>query len=190
MTNHAVFFDRDGTINLDTGYIGNPGLVQLYNGVPEGISELKNIGFKIIVVSNQSGIARGIITKENVEAVNNKINELLKKQNTRIDAFYYCPFHPDFSSAEESECRKPSPKMIFKAAKDWNITLEKSYLVGDSSVDVECGINAGIKTILLKNTLKENEISDLQTQGKVPTYIADNFSDACKFIIKDYVGGN
>jgi D,D-heptose 1,7-bisphosphate phosphatase len=190
MTNHAVFFDRDGTINVDPGYIGNPASVQLYKGVTEGIFELKKAGFKIIVVSNQSGIARGLITKEDVEAVNKKINELLKEANTQIDAFYYCPYHPDFSTKEESECRKPSPKMIFEAAKEWNITLSESYVVGDAAVDVECGINAGIKTVLIKTTLSDEEISHLNNQGKIPTFIADNFSDACNFILKDYVGGN
>jgi len=190
MNNCAVFLDRDGTINYDTGYIGNPEQVQLYKGVPEGISELRSQGFKIIVVSNQSGIARGLISKEDVEAVNNKINELLEKGNAKIDEFYYCPNHPAFNNADECACRKPSPKMIFQAAKDWNINLKKSYFIGDTFVDVECGINAGIKTILLKNTLKGNEISLLQTLGKNPTFIADNFSEACKFIIKDFVGGN
>jgi D,D-heptose 1,7-bisphosphate phosphatase len=186
MSNHAVFFDRDGTINIDPGYIGNPDSIQLYNGVTEGIFNLKKAGFKIIVVSNQSGIARGLITKEEVEAVNNKINELLKKANTRIDAFYYCPFHPDFNTKEECECRKPSPKMIFKAAKDWNINLDNSYMVGDASSDFECGTNAGIKTVLIKTTLSDEEISHLNYQGKIPTFIAENFSDACNFILKDY----
>jgi D,D-heptose 1,7-bisphosphate phosphatase len=190
MINNAVFFDRDGTINIDPGYIGNPDSVQLYNGVAEGIFQLKKAGFKIIVVSNQSGIARGLITKEDVEAVNQKINELLNKANTQIDAFYYCPYHPEFNTKEECECRKPSPKMIFDAAKDWNINLARSYLVGDSSTDIECGTNAGIKTVLIKTTFSDEEISRLNKNGNIPTFIAENFSGACNFILKDYNGGN
>jgi D,D-heptose 1,7-bisphosphate phosphatase len=190
MTNHAVFFDRDGTINIDPGYIGNPELVQLYNGVTEGIFELRSIGFKIIVISNQSGIARGLITGEDVEAVNRKINELLQKADTKIDAFYYCPFHPDFNSAEECECRKPSPRMIYDAANDWDIDLKKSYMIGNSVSDIECGSNAGLKTILIKTDLIDEKISYLHHQNKMPNSITDNFHDACKFIINDFIGGN
>jgi len=190
MINHAVFFDRDGTINIDPGYIGNPDSVQLYNGVTEGIFNLKKVGFKIIVVSNQSGIARGLLTKEDVEAVNKKINELLSKASTRIDAFYYCPYHPDFNTEEECKCRKPSPKMIFEAAEEWNINLAESYLVGDSSSDIECGTNAGIKTVLIKTNLSDEEISHLNNQGKIPTFVAENFSEACNFILRDHIGGN
>ncbi len=191
MANKAVFFDRDGTLNLDPGYLGNPDLVNLYPGVPEQISKLRNeFNFKIIVISNQSGIARGLITEKNVLEVNKKISELISGSGGKIDAFYYCPYHPDFSSKLDSECRKPSPQMVLKAAEEFNIDLKNSYFVGDSKVDIECGINAGLKTILIKNTLSDEEINILHKEGKSPNFVADNFIDACRFIYEDHIGGN
>src|SRR4030042_6704839 len=116
MISHAVFLERDGTINIDPGYLGDPEKVELYEGVPQGLRELKKRGcFKIVVISNQSGISRGLIKEDDVIAVNKRINELLKLENTSIDAFYFCPYHPDFDSPEKCECRKPSPRMIFQA---------------------------------------------------------------------------
>ncbi|NCO31345.1 HAD-IIIA family hydrolase, partial [bacterium] len=142
MSNPAVFFDRDNTLNFDPGYLSDPNLVNLFEGVGEGIAKLRNdFNFKIIVISNQSGISRGYFTESDVLAVNEKINLILKMQfNTEIDAFYFCPFHPDFSTEEESKCRKPSPLLVFKAANDLDIDLRKSYFVGDSISDIECGI--------------------------------------------------
>lgn len=189
MSFNAVFLDRDGTINIDPGYIGKPEIVELFSDVPAGIAELKKLDFKLIVISNQSGIARGYFKTEDVIAVNERINDLLKKYGLEIDAFYFCPFHPDFSTPEECECRKPSPKLVFLAAKELDIELSKSYFVGDKASDVECGINAGIKTILINRNLSQDTISNLNNQGKIPTFIADNFVDACKFITNDFIGG-
>lgn len=186
MGNRAVFFDRDGTLNIDPGYIGHPDSVQLYPDVPQAVEALKDLGFKLIVVSNQSGIARGYFTSADVDAVNNRINELLEN---RIDAFYYCPYHPDFSSPDECLCRKPSPQMVLKAAEDFQVDLNGSYFVGDMISDIECGIKAGVKTILLTTTLTEEKISNLQKDGKIPTFVAGNMKDACDFIKKDFSGG-
>jgi len=189
MSHHAVFLDRDGTINIDPGYIGKPELVQLFSEVPEGLKELKKLDFKLVVISNQSGIARGYFKAEDVEAVNARINELLKKDGFAIDAFYYCPFHPDFNSPEECQCRKPSPKLVFIAAKELDIDLTKSYFVGDMITDVECGINAGTKTVLLNRNLTQETISNLNNQSKIPTFIAGDFKEACKLIANDFIGG-
>lgn len=186
----AVFFDRDGTLNVDPGYLGDPEKVILYTGAAEALLKLKTEGFKIVVISNQSGIARGYFTEKEVDAVNLKINELLRASGVFVDAFYYCPFHPDFNTPEECRCRKPSPELVFKAARDLNIDLSKSYFVGDMISDVECGINAGLKTVLLKNTLKEEQISGLLVKDKLPNFIAENLIDASDFIIKDFSGGN
>jgi D,D-heptose 1,7-bisphosphate phosphatase len=131
MTNCAVFLDRDGTLNEDTGYIGDPELVKLFPDVGETLFRLKKkLDSFLIVISNQSGIARGLITKQQVELVNQKINFLLEDFNVSIDSFYYCPYHPDYNTPEESKCRKPSPEMVLKAAKDFNIELSKSVMEG------------------------------------------------------------
>jgi D,D-heptose 1,7-bisphosphate phosphatase len=186
----AVFFDRDGTLNIDPGYFSDPEKLELYSGVPEGIALLKSLGFKVIVISNQSGIARGYFTSEVVDNIHHKINELLSNYNTGIDAFYYCPYHPDFNTQEECECRKPSPKLVLDAAADHNIDLTLSYFVGDSISDILCGKNAGLKTILVKNTISDEKISSLINQGKIPNFIAENFKDVCDFIKNDFCGGN
>ena len=183
----AIFFDRDNTLNIDPGYLSDPKLVELFDGVGEGIAKLKNeYGFKIVVISNQSGIARGFFSNVEVDSVNKKVNQiLLEKNNVIIDAFYYCPFHPDFSSNEESKCRKPSPLMVFQAANEMDLDLSKSYFVGDKPSDIECGINAGIKTVLI-NYKKEKILPFKENR---PSFIIDNFLNACDFIITDFTGG-
>jgi D-glycero-D-manno-heptose 1,7-bisphosphate phosphatase len=189
MPNFGVFLDRDGTLNEDPGYLGEPNLLKLYPDTGEALSLLKNkLNFKLIVVSNQSGIARGFITREKVDAVNSKINELLLNDNVQIDAFYYCPFHPDYNSKEECSCRKPSPELVLKAARDFNIDLSKSYFIGDAVSDIECGFNANLKTVLVKTGYGEESFSILQKLNKIPTFVAENILDASKFINTDFVG--
>jgi len=191
MLNPAVFFDRDNTLNFDPGYLSDPNLVSLFDGVGEGIAKLKtNFHFKVIVISNQSGIARGYFTEKDVFAVNEKINSILKSQyNTEIDAFYFCPFHPDFNSEEDSKCRKPSPLLVFKAAKELDIDLTKSYFVGDSISDIECGINANLKTVLVNYKNEIGKIISLKNINKTPTFTVGNFLSACNLIIEDFTGG-
>ncbi len=191
MSNYAVFLDRDGTINEDPGYLGEPSDVKLFPGAANALANLKTkLTCKLIVISNQSGIARGLITKQMVESVNKKINELLNAEQTSIDAFYYCPYHPDYSTDEECECRKPSPKLIFDAAADFQLDLTKSYFIGDASSDILCGYNAGLKTVLVKTGYGMDSISILQKQNKIPTFVADNLEQACSFIINDFFGEN
>lgn len=189
MFNTAVFLDRDGTINEDPGYLKNPEEVKLLPGTGEALHELKNnLSFKLIVISNQSGIARGLLTKDDVDAVNARINEILLAYNVSIDAFYFCPAHPDYNSIEECSCRKPSPELVLKAAKDFHLELSKSYFIGDSISDIECGMNAGLKTILVKTGYGMDSLSILQKQNKFPSFVAGNIMDACNFIKKDISG--
>lgn len=191
MSNVAIFLDRDGTINFDPGYIKNPDDVKILPGVSEGIRKLKvELGFKIVVVSNQAGVSKGLMTIEDVHAVNNRIQELLKKENAKIDAFYFCPFHPDYDDEEKSKCRKPSPLMLLKAAEELDIDLTRSFMVGDRAGDVEAGLNAGVKTILLQSEIAEEEIRNLESKNLSPLFIAKNFLDACEFIIKEFGGIN
>jgi D,D-heptose 1,7-bisphosphate phosphatase len=189
MLNYAIFLDRDGTINEDPGYLGDPDKLKVFPEAGKALSELKNnLHFKLIVISNQSGIARGLITKEDVELINLKINDVLAADKVSIDAFYYCPHHPDFSSEEECSCRKPSPQLIFRASKEHNINLVKSYFIGDTISDIQCGLNAGLKTVLVKTGYGKESISILQKENKIPTFVAENLLDACSFIEKDFKG--
>lgn len=176
-------------MNEDPGYLGNPELVSLLPTVGNALQILKNkYHFLLIVVSNQSGVARGLITEEDVNNVNKRINELLSNYGVAIDEFYYCTTHPDFNSEEECECRKPSPKMLIDASEKFNIDLTKSYLIGDNISDIECAFNAGCKAILVKTGYGKETISMLQKQNKFPSFVAENLMDAANFIIKDISG--
>jgi D,D-heptose 1,7-bisphosphate phosphatase len=190
MSQRALFLDRDGTINFDPGYIKDPAQIIILPGVAEGIKKMKDeFGFKIIVISNQAGITKGLMSHSDVKEVNQKINELLLNDDTSIDAFYYCPFHPDFDPPEKTICRKPSPFMIVQASKDHDIDLLHSYMIGDKASDVECGMSAGVKTILLNGDSIKKEISTLHNLGKKPNFISADFKDACEFILNDLSGG-
>jgi D,D-heptose 1,7-bisphosphate phosphatase len=185
MSNHAVFLDRDGTLNEDPGYISNPEQVVLYPETGEALSLLKKYGFLLIIISNQSGIARGLMTNKDVDAVNDKINSLLAEFKVKVDAFYYCPAHPDYSSEEECDCRKPSPKLVFEAAKEFNVDLNKSYFIGDTVADIQCGKNAGLKTILVRTGKWEESFSILQKENNFPTFVANDLLNATNFILAD-----
>ncbi|PJA99679.1 MAG: D,D-heptose 1,7-bisphosphate phosphatase [Ignavibacteriales bacterium CG_4_9_14_3_um_filter_30_11] len=191
MPNCAIFLDRDGTINEDPGYLGEINKVFLLPGAGQGLSILKNeYNFKLIVISNQSGIARGLLTHNIVKSINKKINELLFHFNVQIDEFYFCPFHPDFSNEEECKCRKPSAIMVYKAAKEHNIDLTKSYFIGDMTYDIECGKNAELKTILVKTGNGKKSLKALKLQNNLPSFVAQNILDSCKFIKNDFFGAS
>jgi D-glycero-D-manno-heptose 1,7-bisphosphate phosphatase len=139
----AVFFDRDGTLMEDAHYCGDPALVKVFPGVPEALHRLKEAGFGVFIITNQSGIGRGLIT----EAQYRTVQEEFLRQAGRdwIDASYYCPDAPGVPS----ECRKPEPGMVLTAAAEHHIDLAASYFVGDKCADIECGRRAGTRTILV-----------------------------------------
>lgn len=139
----AVFFDRDGTLMEEVHYCGDPAQVKLYPGVPDALASLKQAGFRTFVVTNQSGIGRGLITEAQYRAVE---GELLRQAGDRaIDASYFCPDAPGVPSAR----RKPEPRMVLEAAADFDLDLAGSWFIGDKSADVECGRRAGLRTILV-----------------------------------------
>jgi D,D-heptose 1,7-bisphosphate phosphatase len=190
MSTPAVFLDRDGTLNIDPGYIGEPANLKLFPGTGESLSKLKSAGFKLLVISNQSGIARGLITDEKVQRVNSHLNGLLSEFHVAIDKFYYCPAHPEFSTEEECECRKPSVKMVLQAAEEFNVEMRKSYFVGDSVSDIECAFNANVKSVLVLTGQGSESLSILQNQNKLPSFVAENIMDASNFILTDYFGAH
>ena len=134
MSHGAVFLDRDGTIIVDVDYIGTPDRVQLIPGAAAAIRRLNGAGWPVIVVTNQSGIARGLFTREDYDAVSQRIKELLGKEGARIDASYVCPHHPDFTGA--CQCRKPGTLLYRQAAADHGLDPKRSWFVGDKMRDV------------------------------------------------------
>ncbi|KKK95800.1 hypothetical protein LCGC14_2669170 [marine sediment metagenome] len=149
--NKAVFLDRDKTIiEDDEGYISNPAKVKLLPNVGSAIKKLNDNGFMVIIISNQSGIGRGMFNKQDLQSIHQKMTDLLQKENAFIDDIFYCPHHPEAKVDEfrkNCTCRKPLPGMIIKAAMNHKIDLNQSYCVGDEERDIEAGKNAGCRTI-------------------------------------------
>jgi D-glycero-D-manno-heptose 1,7-bisphosphate phosphatase len=140
----AVFFDRDGTLMEDAHYCGDPALVKVFPGVPEALRRLRQAGFGIFIITNQSGIGRGLISEAQYRAVQEEF--LRQAGRGSVDASYYCPDAPGIPS----KCRKPEPGMVLAAAAAHHIDLAASYFVGDKSADIECGRRAGTRTVLVR----------------------------------------
>lgn len=151
--NKAIILDRDGTINVEKDYLHKIEDFEFEEGVVEGLKILSNLGYIFVVVTNQSGIARGYYTEEDLIKLNNHISDILEKDGIRIEKFYYCPHHPEKGVGKykvECECRKPNPGMLEEAIREFNIDREKSFMVGDNISDVEAGINARVTPILVE----------------------------------------
>ncbi|WP_455089430.1 D-glycero-alpha-D-manno-heptose-1,7-bisphosphate 7-phosphatase [Peptoanaerobacter stomatis] len=143
--NKAAFFDRDGTINIEKNYLYKVEDFEFIKGIPELIKKYNDEGYVVIVVTNQAGIARGYYTEEDMNILHRYINEQLAKIGAHIDAFYFCPHHPDITG--ECNCRKPKTGMLEKAIKEWNIDVTQSILYGDKPWDIEAGEKCGIRSI-------------------------------------------
>ena len=162
--NKAIFFDRDGTLNVDLDYLCDFEKFQWIDGAVEAIKFLNDNNYLVIVVTNQSGVARGFFTEDDVKIFHNQMNEELKKFDAHIDEFYYCPHHPNGvveAYRVDCECRKPKSKLLEMACSEFNIDKENSLLIGDSKRDIECALNAGIRGVMFKEnnlftTLKNN----------------------------------
>ncbi|MCA1905369.1 MAG: HAD family hydrolase [Desulfarculus sp.] len=154
MKRPAVFLDRDGTINREVSYLSRPQDVEILPGAAEAIARLNAAGFWVVVISNQSGLARGYFDEGDLALVQLEINRRLKAAGARVDAWYFCPHHPagvveDLALA--CECRKPGIGLIMQAAREIALTLEGSFMVGDRLLDVACGRRAGLTSILVKS---------------------------------------
>ncbi|MDQ6767728.1 MAG: HAD family hydrolase [Candidatus Eremiobacteraeota bacterium] len=148
----AVFLDRDGTLNLDTGYVARPEDVHLIAQAAQGAKRLTDAGYALVIASNQSGIARGMMTAAQADAVDARLLDLLRDHRVEVAAAYRCPHLPGGSVAEyaiECDCRKPKPGLFLRAARDLGLDLAASWTVGDSPRDVEAGLAAGTRAILI-----------------------------------------
>ena len=169
--NRAVFLDRDGTLMEEVHYCADPGLVRLYPGVPAALRRLKDAGFRNIIITNQSGIGRGLFTEAQYHSVQ---AELLRQIGPNlIDATYYCPDAPDGPSFR----RKPNPGMVLEAAAEYDIDLAESYCIGDKSADIECGQRAGTRTILVSTGYGKDQVCE-------PDFRAKDFSEAVRFVLE------
>ena len=148
----AVFLDRDGTLNPDPGYISRPDDFALFPGVADALAKLQRAGYLLILITNQSGIARGLITLEQLTAIHARMQNLLAASGASIDAIYYCPHHPDFPAVEGEapcNCRKPLPGLIKRALGDHQVDPAQSFMVGDRSSDVKIALATGVQPIFI-----------------------------------------
>ncbi|MBC8514863.1 HAD family hydrolase [bacterium] len=144
----AVFLDRDGTLIDNGGYLATPDGVQFYEGVEKALLDWEKAEYLRIVITNQSGVARGFHTSRDVEAIHHRMSEILSRSNASIDAYYFCPHHPDFD--KNSACRKPAPGMFHQAIEEWSIDPSLSWAVGDTPRDLLAPYSLGMKTALVR----------------------------------------
>jgi D-glycero-D-manno-heptose 1,7-bisphosphate phosphatase len=142
----AVFVDRDGTIVHDRNHLGDPDGLELLPGAAEGLRLLRESGAALVVVTNQSGVARGFFGLSDVERVNERLRELLAAEGVELDGIYVCPHGPD----DDCPCRKPRPGLILQAARELGLDLARSFMIGDTGADVEAGAAVGAVTISVR----------------------------------------
>jgi D-glycero-D-manno-heptose 1,7-bisphosphate phosphatase len=181
--NKAVFLDRDGTIIEDVGYLNNPNQIKFIPGSLEAIKLLQNAGFKVIVITNQAGVARGLVSEDMLQTIDKVMHKLILSSGTHLDGIYYCPHHKEhgvYPYKQACECRKPQPGLLKKASHDLQLDLSQSYLVGDKATDIEAGQRAGTKTIYVASGPHENKLATLKEQ---PDYLAANLREAVNWIL-------
>ncbi|MHC4611433.1 MAG: D-glycero-alpha-D-manno-heptose-1,7-bisphosphate 7-phosphatase [Planctomycetota bacterium] len=183
----AVFFDRDNTLIEDPGFINDPDQVRLVNGAPEAIARLRQAGYRIVVVTNQSGLARGLVTERQLEGVHRRLEELLASRGATLDGIYFCPYldGPEATVEgyrQESHLRKPAPGMLLQAAQDLQIDLGRSWLIGDAARDIEAGRRAGCRTVLV-----ERDGADQLGRDAGPTHVVGSLREAADMVLKQDV---
>jgi D-glycero-D-manno-heptose 1,7-bisphosphate phosphatase len=182
----AVFIDRDGTINEQMGYVNHPSRFVLLPGVPEAFRILNQAGFLAIILSNQSGVARGYFPIELIYDIHSMMTQSIGKQGGRIDGIYFCPHYPKGSVQEysvECDCRKPGTGLVKQACENFEIDLSRSYMIGDHYTDMELAERANIKGILVRTGYGAGVIEyNLPDMAIKPCYIADDLLDAVKWI--------
>lgn len=182
MSTPAVFLDRDGTINEEVDYPDRLSRILVYPQAAPAIRGLNEAGLKVVVITNQSGVARGYFPLAFVHEVHQYLNEQLAAGGAHLDNLYVCPHHPD----EGCPCRKPKPEMILRAARDLDLDLERSYLVGDRYNDVQTAVNAGVKGILVLTGYGRGEYESLgDNPPAAPVYVAQDLEDAAAWILQD-----
>ena len=172
----AIFIDRDGTINIDKDYLTDPDKLEFIEGSPEAIALANKLGLKVVVISNQSGVARGLMTIEQVENVNARLVEMLKEHGAMVDAIYYCPHHP--ANGDVCTCRKPDIGMLIRAKEKFDIDLASSFVVGDKWSDVKCGENAGAFASLVLTGYGETDYRRCIDDRIKIDYLAKNLYDS------------
>jgi len=183
----AVFLDRDGTINEDSGYLADPSGLRLLPGVGPGLRLLQEGGFRLVVVSNQSGVARGYLTEATLAEIHKKLESLLEAEGVALSGVYCCPHHPEGAPPyrQTCNCRKPQGGLIERAVREHKIDLSRSYVVGDQLVDIELAQQSGMTAILVLTGQGQFTLESGQIQAN---YIATDLTAAARWILGRHVG--
>jgi D-glycero-D-manno-heptose 1,7-bisphosphate phosphatase len=187
MANRAVFLDRDGTLNEEVGYVNHLERFVLLPQVGQAIRLLNEHGIKAVVITNQSGVARGYFPESLIHQVHQKMQDLLKKEGARLDGIYYCPHHPDIGVPpyrQKCRCRKPATGLVEEAVKELDIDCSRSYVIGDRDVDIEFAPQIGAKGILVLTGYGKGEWEYFGNQWKVrPDHVATDLHEAVQWIL-------
>ena len=187
MSSKAIFIDRDGTLNEDVGYISDPKEFRLFDFAPEAVRLINNSGFLVIVLTNQSGIARGFLTEEILGRLHGKMESELAHRGARIDRIYFCPHHPEIGEPPykvDCDCRKPKSGLILQAATEMDVNLKKSYVVGDRYRDMEMGQAVGATGVLVLTGFgREEALTPPANRLQQPEHVAENLVEAVRWIL-------
>jgi heptosyltransferase II len=182
LSGFTIFLDRDGTLNPDPGYIRSPDGFELFPGVAQALSRLKQAGARLIVVTNQSGVARGLFSADDLDGVHAKLRYLLGEAGVSLDAIYVCPHHPDAGC----DCRKPNRGLIDRAVGEQRIDLTRSYLIGDHARDIELAKRVGSRSILVTTgAVLPEQVEGLKASGPVPDRVASSLAEAVDWLLTD-----
>jgi D-glycero-D-manno-heptose 1,7-bisphosphate phosphatase len=186
MMRKAVFLDRDGTLNIDIGYPSSYEQLDIYPESFEAVKKLNQEGLLVVVVTNQSGVGRGLLTEDDLKDIHARLSASFIRRNARLDAIYYCPHHvlsEDRRYRKECDCRKPKPGLARRAAADLGIDLAHSYMIGDKAEDVLFGVNIGAVPVLVLTGSGRESLAKLQEQNLAPAYVASGILDAAEWVL-------
>jgi len=172
----AVFLDRDGTIMEDTNYVGKVEHVALIPEALQALKRLQDAGYKLFIITNQSGVGRGYFTHEAVESIHAHLDEQFGRAGVRFDRYYVCPHHPEDNCA----CRKPKPKFLLDAAREYGLDRSRCYMIGDRASDIQAGINAGVRTVLVLTGAGRETVARQEVK---PDHVAHNIAEAAAWIL-------
>ncbi len=185
----AVFLDRDGTINEQMGYINHICRFQLLFGAAEAIKKLNDAGIPVVIISNQSGLARGYFPETLLDEVHEKMRGLLAEKGAHVDGIYFCPHHPEAKEKRfraVCNCRKPKPGLVLEAAKQLDLDPERSYVVGDRWSDIKTAANCGARSVLVRTGYGRGDEQYIGPQQEIqPDYIAEDLMAAVQWILQE-----
>jgi heptosyltransferase-2 len=182
LSGYTIFLDRDGTLNPDPGYIKSPDQFELFPGVAEALASLTRAGARLIVVTNQSGVARGLLSYDDLNAIHAKLTRLLENAGATLDAIYFCPHHPD----DGCGCRKPNRGMIDQAVREWSVDIGRSYVIGDHVRDIELAKRVGTRSVLVTTgVVSSHEAERLKESEAAPDWVASSLAEAVDWLMAD-----